>query len=771
MAKTNNTLHLPVILSQEENNKQVLKAGLQPAYGPHASLDAAKTALEAEFGTIANVPRSYTFCIINASGKPEEWWLTKKGSWESKAKKANNGTNLEDIKIRVNEGGNLEISYNGGEDGTWIPIEGDYDPSTLTEELKKILKFRVKSGALEVSYDGTNYTKIFTLRFSSGQLQAGNGKTWSNISGGNLKTILPGVLQFRTNESANDALEVSYDGGSSWQQFGRSCQCNDETVKYAKVTVEVTPEDAKVLINGEETTTKTIEVGKTVTIKVSKEGYIDQQEVFTMPDEDVTHRFKLDEDTIDDGSGDGEWTYYITIGSLYGATNNSRRVLNSNNEQTVTMYMGSGRYRLIDKNGSDSDEANIEFVPLRPTEIRSRYPSNVQLLSAEEYHPTTGQLAQDIHTKNLSWIIKIKLPAADKAFLGYSKLDNIYPNPTPAEGGANGPLPLATFNFDVIAADEEFNVEKSTAQSVFYPGIWDIYNKVEAFNSWALLPDKDKGGKGTASGFFYGVFTPSGSPSYVKNNRSENAVFSDKLTLAGPDSITAVASFVSPSAMDKSSGLWRRTLNVNVGHEFEYYSGVTGRVVTSSDNGYPAIRVPVLPSRGALDSGISPYIEIPSAEYKMCGVDINGNPLTGDAAIQEIAGSNAYFRFLAGVKKKSTYSSFESIPFTAVIKNPEDETIAKITCYNDGATFTYKTVHEASDGTIKENDSAYSGSDVVIDNYLRVGLTSKRQIQRSDGTGTTIMDVKTAVPEDREYTFIVTFETGCSYSTKFVVKA
>lgn len=778
MAKTNNTLHLPIILSQEENNKQVLKAGLQPAYGPHASLDAAKTALEAEFGTIANVPRSYTFCIINASGKPEEWWLTKKGSWESKAKKANNGTNLEDIKIRVNEGGNLEISYNGGEDGTWIPIEGEYDPSTLTEELKKILKFKVEKGVLKVSYDGSTYTPIFTLQFKDGKLQAGNGKTWSNIPGLDLPAMLQSLIVLRTNESANDALEIAYDGGkseSSWKPFGRSCQCNNETIQYATVTVVPTPSDAKVIINGQEVTSLSVEVGKAVNIEVSKEGYKTETRTFTMSAEDTEVSIELSKDT----TGDGEWTYYVTIGGLYTSSNNSKRVLSSNNEQNVTMYMGSGRYRVKDKTKSEEEESNLEFVPLRPTEIRSKFPSGIQLLNVQEYHPTTGQLAQDVHTKNLSWIITIKLPAAAKSFLEYSRLDNIAPilapegstNPIPAEGGANGPLPIAYFNFDVVTVDEEFEVEKSTAQSVFYPGIWDVYNKVEDFSSWTLLPDKDKGGNGNATGFYYGVFTPSGSPSYVKNNRSENTVLSDKLTPAGPDSITLAASFVRPSVNDKISGLWRRTLNVNIGHGFDYYSNSAGGVITNSDNGYPAVRIPVLPSRGALNSGTTPYIIIPSAEYKSCGVDINGNPLTEDAAIQEIAGSNAYFRFLAGIKKKSTYTKFEYIPFTAVIKNPEDSTIAKITGYYDGSTFKYKTVHEAADGTIQEDTSAYSGRDVVADNYLRVGLTNKRQIQGSDGTGTTIMDVKTAVPEDREYTFLVTFETGCSYSTKFVVKA
>lgn len=88
---------------------------LQVAYGPHTSLNDAKTFLADAFGAISNVPRGYTFCVIE-NNKPVEYWFTQDGDWSTIERKNSGGGGSSDtsnIMFRAAEG-YIQVSYDGG---------------------------------------------------------------------------------------------------------------------------------------------------------------------------------------------------------------------------------------------------------------------------------------------------------------------------------------------------------------------------------------------------------------------------------------------------------------------------------------------------------------------------------------------------------------------------------------------------------------------------------------------------------------------------------
>ena len=85
MAEKYNGIAKPLLLF--EGQPSVPQAFITPAYGPWSSMSEAYAKLNEAFNGIANVPRAYTFCVINDNQEPEEYWLYEKGNWNSRQPK------------------------------------------------------------------------------------------------------------------------------------------------------------------------------------------------------------------------------------------------------------------------------------------------------------------------------------------------------------------------------------------------------------------------------------------------------------------------------------------------------------------------------------------------------------------------------------------------------------------------------------------------------------------------------------------------------------
>lgn len=187
---------------------------LVPEYGPHASMQAAKTALVETFGSLANVPRGYTFCVLEGTDannlKPVEYWFTKKGVERSITKKIPEieAVNLSSLAFRVDESqGYPTLQYTT--DATASPI--DWKETGLRLPTSQVnlsdVKVRINDAyKLQISYDGgTNWAYI-------------DGTT----TGDNCYIDVPGVkplgnLKLKYVEKTG-MLEVSYDNGSTWPE-------------------------------------------------------------------------------------------------------------------------------------------------------------------------------------------------------------------------------------------------------------------------------------------------------------------------------------------------------------------------------------------------------------------------------------------------------------------------------------------------------------------------------------------------------------------------
>ena len=88
---------------------------IHASYGPFNSMNDARADLVNTFGDIAEVPRGYTFCVIE-NNKPQEYWFTKKGDWSSVEQKntASGGSVVSNVVFRV-ANGYIQVAYDGGE--------------------------------------------------------------------------------------------------------------------------------------------------------------------------------------------------------------------------------------------------------------------------------------------------------------------------------------------------------------------------------------------------------------------------------------------------------------------------------------------------------------------------------------------------------------------------------------------------------------------------------------------------------------------------------
>ena len=104
-----------LLLKLEGTGTYIPLPSLQVAYGPHTSLNDAKTFLADAFGAISNVPRGYTFCVIE-NNKPVEYWFTQDGDWstiERKNSGSGGSSDTSNVLFRAAEG-YIQVSYDSG---------------------------------------------------------------------------------------------------------------------------------------------------------------------------------------------------------------------------------------------------------------------------------------------------------------------------------------------------------------------------------------------------------------------------------------------------------------------------------------------------------------------------------------------------------------------------------------------------------------------------------------------------------------------------------
>lgn len=118
-----NGLYTSLLLLKLADKKYLPLPSLQPSYGPFASMNDAKTDLINTFENISNVPMGYTFCVIE-NGKPQEYWFTEAGNWDSVEPKnvsssSSSEVNIDGIKFRYANGW-LQVSTDNG--NTWTNL-------------------------------------------------------------------------------------------------------------------------------------------------------------------------------------------------------------------------------------------------------------------------------------------------------------------------------------------------------------------------------------------------------------------------------------------------------------------------------------------------------------------------------------------------------------------------------------------------------------------------------------------------------------------------
>ena len=211
-----NGLYTSLLLMRLSNGEYIPLPSVQASYGPFNSLDEAKVDLINTFKEISNVPRGYTFCVIE-NDKPQEYWLTKAGDWSSKEKKNTSSQSSTENNIVISAlDGYLQVSYDGGE--TWTKIvsmevlkgeKGD-DGKNAVADLSKI---QIRMSSRDVSEPDpedpnesithTEYTLEYTIN---------GGVNWINIG-----TIVSGS---GGSGDVNLTIETWTDGNQYWKKNG-----------------------------------------------------------------------------------------------------------------------------------------------------------------------------------------------------------------------------------------------------------------------------------------------------------------------------------------------------------------------------------------------------------------------------------------------------------------------------------------------------------------------------------------------------------------------
>ena len=184
-----NGLYTRLLLMRLSNGEYIPLPSVQASYGPFTSMDEAKADLINTFKEISNVPRGYTFCVIE-NDKPQEYWLTKAGDWSSKEKKNMSSSSgaVSDLLIEARDG-YLKVSYDGGD--TWTPLvslealrgPAGSDGKDGTADLSKVQIKMTSRTVTPSDPDADSYT-AYTIKYTTngginwidvGEIRSGSG--------------------------------------------------------------------------------------------------------------------------------------------------------------------------------------------------------------------------------------------------------------------------------------------------------------------------------------------------------------------------------------------------------------------------------------------------------------------------------------------------------------------------------------------------------------------------------------------------------------------
>ena len=200
-----NGLCKSILLLKLENGEYVPLASVLPSYGPFNSMSEALADLGNTFKAVTNVPRGYTFCLIE-NGKPQEYWFTKEGDVNSIEKKntSSSSTVISGVQFRAGDE-YIQVSYDGGT--TWNNLvsldsirgprgysgaTGPQGPTGADGDITKVkLRFAIETSEvdgetiqrqrLDISYGGSWSTVGYIIGGSGSG--GGSGiigiKTWS----------------------------------------------------------------------------------------------------------------------------------------------------------------------------------------------------------------------------------------------------------------------------------------------------------------------------------------------------------------------------------------------------------------------------------------------------------------------------------------------------------------------------------------------------------------------------------------------------------------
>lgn len=210
-----NGLCTSLLLMKLSNGEYIPLPSVQASYGPFNSMNEAKADLIDTFKEISNVPRGYTFCIIE-NEKPQEYWFTKEGDWSSVEKKntSSSSSSISSELVIQAIDGYLQVSYDGGD--TWtklVSLESLKGPAGIdgkdaVADLSKI-QIRMTSKTVQpTDPDESSYTEYvleYTRNGGTNWINIGTIKSGSGGSGGTEHII---------------TIETWTDGNQYWKQDG-----------------------------------------------------------------------------------------------------------------------------------------------------------------------------------------------------------------------------------------------------------------------------------------------------------------------------------------------------------------------------------------------------------------------------------------------------------------------------------------------------------------------------------------------------------------------
>ena len=268
-----NELDKGLLLSEFQNGTRVPLPNVHVGYGPFASMNEAKTVLTEVFDSLSNVPRGYTFCIIE-NGKPQEYWNTRDREWypEKKNTSSSSVVTIDGIKFRKTDT-HIQVSTDGG--NSWENLvdlddirgragakgdKGDTGDSA-TADLSKI-KIRVNRGVTTVegeqvySYtidyttDGINWLPslgpaITVNPSGGGEGSGGSGgiigiATWAVEDGGDNNkywTItIDGVTDWLLDDQGNKVRANGIDGRDGTDYSGTGSYSSFKSIVFKRYT-------------------------------------------------------------------------------------------------------------------------------------------------------------------------------------------------------------------------------------------------------------------------------------------------------------------------------------------------------------------------------------------------------------------------------------------------------------------------------------------------------------------------------------------------------